>query len=131
MLTHQTVFALYAALNGFILLYLGLRVSLVRRATKTSILDGGKDEMIKAVRAHGNAAEHIPIVLLLLVALAFLKAPMWLMHIVGITLTAGRVLHAIGLYSSLGVTSARLLGASLTSLSLLIASVAALVYAFI
>jgi uncharacterized protein len=131
MLTQQTVFALYAALNGFILLFLSIMVSRQRGKSQTAILDGGKEEMIKAVRAHGNAAEYIPIVLLLLVALAFLKAPIWLMHIVGATLTVGRILHAVGLYSSLGVSTARLLGSSLTLIALLIGCVAALVYAFI
>jgi uncharacterized membrane protein YecN with MAPEG domain len=129
-LSQEAIFATYAGVNGLILLYLGLSVSLQRRATKTAILDDGKEEMIKAIRAHANAAEHIPIVLLLLIALAFLKAPMWLMHVVGATLTVGRILHAIGLYSSLGVSTARFAGATLTSIALLIGSVAALVYAF-
>jgi uncharacterized membrane protein YecN with MAPEG domain len=131
MLTHQTVFALYAGINGLILLFLGIMVTRQRVKSQTMILDAGKDEMIKATRAHANAVEYIPIVLLLLVALAWLRAPMWLMHIVGATLTAGRIFHAVGLYSSLGLTAWRFIGINLTWIALLIGSVATLVYAFI
>jgi uncharacterized protein len=130
MMSQEAIFAIYAGLNGLILLYLSIMVSRQRQTSQTSILDAGKEEMIKAVRAHGNATEYIPIVLLLLIALAFLNAPMWLLHIVGATLTVGRILHAVGIYSSLGVSTARVLGSSLTLIALLIGSVAALVYAF-
>jgi hypothetical protein len=129
--SHETVFAFYAGLNGLILLLLGIMVVRRRIKTGTMILDGAKDEVIQAVRAHANAAEYIPIVLLLIAALALLKAPIWLLHIVGLTLTIGRIVHAYALYRSLGVSTARFIGINLTWIALLIGSIAALVYAFI
>ena len=130
MLTHQTIFAFYAALNGLILLILGMLVTRARVKTQTTILDAGKEEVIRAVRAHANAAEYIPIALLLMIALAWLQAPMWLMHVVGASLTIGRILHGYALHQSLGVTTARFIGTNLTWISILVGSIATLVYAF-
>ena len=130
MLAQQAVFAIYAGINGLILLFLGIMVTRQRIKSSVPIMDAGKDEMIKAVRAHANAAEYIPMVLLTLVAMAWLKSPMWLMHIVGITLTVGRILHAAGLYQSLNPTALRIIGANLTWIALLIGSISALVYSF-
>lgn len=129
LITQPTVFALYAALNGLILLFLGIMVTRQRVKTETVILDAGKEEMIRAVRAHANAAEYIPIVLLLLAAMAWLQAPIWLMHLVGILLTLGRILHAVGLSRSSGRTTERFIGTNLTWIALLIGCVATLIYA--
>ena len=70
--------------------------------------------LLRAQRAHGNAAEYVPLVLVLLLALALVKAPAVLLHGVGGGLAAGRVLHAIGLYQSSGASVGRMLGILLT-----------------
>lgn len=129
--THQAVFALYAGINGLILLLLSIWVVRQRVTTKTTILDEGKDEMVRAVRAHANASEYIPIGLLLIAALVLVKGSILVLHVVGITLTLGRIFHALGLTRSTGLTAGRTIGILLTWVALLVGSIAAIVYAIV
>ena len=129
LLTHMQVFALYAALNAIIILLLALMVVRARRRLKVQIGDGGHPGLLLAQRAHGNAIEYVPLILILLLTLASLKASMILIHVIGALLTFGRILHAIGLSRSAGVSIGRAGGTLLTWISLLIAIVACLFYA--
>ena len=77
---------------------LALNVSLTRRRTRTGI--GGGDDpagpMNKAVRAHGNAAEYVPIFVALFLYFLLSGAGGWI-EWVAIIVTASRVLHALGM----------------------------------
>ncbi len=119
--THMQVFALYGALNGLIILILALLVVRVRMRTKVMIGDGGNPGLVLAQRAHGNAVENVPLILVLLLAMAGLKTSMLTLHLVGGFLTFGRILHAIGLSRSAGTSAGRFLGTLLTWMALLIA----------
>lgn len=108
-------FGFYAALNALIMLVLSMRVVRARVHTETAIGDGGKPEMAAPLRAHANNAEYVPMALLLLWALASpLGRSIWLIHGMGIALTVGRLLHAIGLSRSTGPSTLRLVGMALT-----------------
>jgi uncharacterized protein len=76
--------------------------------------DGGQTEMARAMRAHANFAEHVPIALLALAACEFAGAPKPLLMGLAAVLVAGRLLSAIGLTRSLGPSLPRQAGASLT-----------------
>ncbi|MDX2238435.1 MAG: MAPEG family protein [Hyphomonadaceae bacterium] len=107
--------ALYAGANIFILLALAFSVVQARRRYKVVLGDGDNPAVLRAVRAHGNAAEYIPagIAGLTLLALLDPAAPLWLLHAAGAALTLGRALHGIGL--SVGeVNAGRVLGTLLT-----------------
>jgi len=93
------IVALYAGINILLLLGLGLATALTRQRRRVVLGDGGDDAMRRMIRAHGNAAEYIPAGIAGLVLLAWLEpaTPAWLIHAAGLTLTAGRVLHAGGL----------------------------------
>jgi uncharacterized membrane protein YecN with MAPEG domain len=127
--THMQVFALYAGLSGLVVLVLALLVSRARRKHGVTLGDGGNQAVLRAQRAHGNAVEYIPIVLILLLTLASLKASIWLIHAVGAMLVVGRLFFAIGLHQSAGLSVGRGLGMVLTWAALLIAAVACLFYA--
>lgn len=129
LMTHMQVFALYAALNGLIVLVLAGLVVRARMRGKVLIGDGGDASLIRAQRAHGNAIEYIPLVLILLLTLASMNASMLLIHAVGGLLTFGRILHAIGLSRNAGESIGRAAGIVLTWLSLIIAIVGCLIYA--
>ena len=122
-------FALYAAVNGLIVLFLAIMVVRARILTRVDIGDGGKEPLTKAQRAHGNAAEYVPLVLLLLYVLVQLEAPTWMVHAVGVPLTLGRILHPVGMYETTGRSVGRFVGTNLTWLSLLIAAVGCIYYA--
>lgn len=115
----MTVF--YGALNALIMLILGMLVVRARVKTRTEIGDNGDPAMIGPLRAHGNNTEYAPMGVLLIVMLFFLQVDVSVIHIVGITLTLGRVLHAIGLSRNIGTSAARLIGMLLTWLSFIIA----------
>jgi hypothetical protein len=107
--------ALYAGANILILLILALVVVIGRRRHKIRLGDGGNEDFARAHRAHANAAEYIPAGLVGLLILALLEpaTPLWLLHAAGGTLTAGRILHGVGLNASM-LNLGRSLGVLLT-----------------
>ena len=116
----QEVVALYAGINILLLLVLGYLVTRARQTHKIALGDGGNDPMLRAIRAHANAAEYIPAALvgLLLISL-FNNLPDWLLHAAGISLTAGRILHAVGLHMG-KLNIGRMAGIVLTFISYLL-----------
>mgnify|MGYP001159347432 CR=1 FL=1 len=115
------VVALYAGVNILILLVLAVLVMMGRRKHKIVLGDGANEDFNRAVRAHANAAEYIPAGLIGLVLLALLDpaVPLWLLHVAGLSLTAGRIFHGIGLHTGM-LNAGRMLGMVLTWLSLLL-----------
>lgn len=91
------VSSIYAALLGFWMVGLSFRVIKLRRAKKVRLGDGGHPELQTAIRVQGNAAEYIPISLILLVLLELNEAHLALIHLGGVALLAGRMAHARGL----------------------------------
>lgn len=98
------------------LLYIGLtaRVINLRRLLRVGIGSGGKEELQRAIRVHGNFAEYVPLVLILM-AFAELKglSATWL-HVCGSAMIASRLLHALGLGNHAGTSPGRFSGAALT-----------------
>jgi len=119
--TPVAMVAFYAALNGLIMLVLGMLVVRARFRTKIEIGDGGDPALLGPLRAHGNNAEYVPMGLILMVMLGALQANIVVIHVVGATLTLGRLLHAVGLTRSVGASLPRLLGMVLTWSSFIIA----------
>lgn len=108
------VTGIYAALGALLLLVLAVRISLVRRSARVALGDGGNNDLIRRVRAHANATEYLPIALLLLLLLDLGQTPPLWLHVFGVVLIVGRVLHAIGLSRTAGESFGRLVGIALT-----------------
>lgn len=89
--------SIYASLSALLIVKLALSVIKLRRKNRVSVGDGGNEQLQLAIRTHANAVEYIPITLLLLLTLELNGAPTILIHILGITLLIGRILHALGL----------------------------------
>ena len=51
--------------------------------------------LARRIRAHANAAEYVPLALLLLLILELNQTQPMLLHVFGCVLIAGRILHAI------------------------------------
>lgn len=108
------VTGLYAALMAFLLIVLGLRVVALRRRHRVGIGDGGQGGLQQAIRVHANAVEWaLPVLLLLLVA-ELNRAGAMLLHVAGILLVAGRLMHAVGLSTRTGTSLGRAGGMVLT-----------------
>lgn len=122
------VAAIYAGVNVLLLLVLGYLVIAGRQKHKIRLGDGGNALFSRAVRAHGNAAEWIPAGLVGIVLLAlFENLPIWVLHAAALSLTGGRILHAVGLHTG-ELNFGRMAGMVLTFLSYLIMGLA-LIYA--
>jgi uncharacterized protein len=93
------VSSIYAGILALLIVYLSLNVIKLRRANKVILGDGGVAQLQNAIRAQGNATEYIPITLILLILLEISGANIWLVHIAGIAIIVGRLVHAKGLLS--------------------------------
>ncbi|EPL9568011.1 MAPEG family protein [Providencia rettgeri] len=91
------VSSLYAVLGALLLLRLSLNVVKLRNQYRIAYGDGGFYELQTAIRVHGNAIEYIPISLILLLLMEMNGAQVWMIHICGLILIAGRLLHSYGL----------------------------------
>lgn len=89
--------SIYASLLALLIVRLSLAVIKLRRKNRVSVGDGGNEALQLTIRAHANAVEYIPIALMLLLTLELNGAPKILIHILGVTLLIGRILHAMGL----------------------------------
>lgn len=106
--------ALYAGVLGILIVVLAGRVVAVRRSAAVSLGDGGNALLVRRIRVHGNATEHIPIGLLIMLVLELNGSSPALLHGLGATLTVGRLAHAQGLSGSPGTSAGRFLGVVLT-----------------
>lgn len=118
---------IYAGLLGLLFLLLSFWVVKRRAQFRVMIGEGEAPEMLAAIRAHGNFAEYVPLTLLLmaLCELAGVGA-LWL-HLGGVLLVVGRILHAIGIQILRAPNMPRLFGTLFFWLSLGMFSVLALV----
>jgi uncharacterized protein len=87
----------YAGALALICLFLAIRVSLLRGGTKVMIGSGGNPRLERAIRAHGNFSEYVPIALILLGFMEFQQDSHTLLHALCLLLIAGRLLHAYGI----------------------------------
>jgi hypothetical protein len=119
---HAPITAFYAGLLGVLMLVLAFRVVAVRRATAIGLGDGGNALLFSRIRIHGNAAEYVPLALLLMLMLEINGTSAGWLHVLGLSLLIGRVAHAQGLSTSTGVSPGRLVGNVLTWSVILIAA---------
>lgn len=90
----MTVTLGYAGALGLWFLVLSVRVILGRVGPgNPSLGDGGKTEMLRRIRGHGNFAEYVPLVLAMIGFLELSGEPKWIIHALGASLLAGRLLH--------------------------------------
>lgn len=118
--------AIYASLSVPIIVWLSLHVIKVRQQNHISVGDAGNVALQTAMGAHANAVENLPIGLLLLFALEFNAANLWLIHGFGLALLGSRLIHARGLLGE--VMRLRVLGMQITIFSLIGLACANLLY---
>lgn len=121
-----TITPIYAAIIALLFVALSARVIAFRRANRLSLGDEGNKSLLKRMRAQANCAEYAPIGLILLLLMELMAAPGWLVHGLGISLVAGRVLHAYGFSASPPIMPLRVAGMLLTLISITLSAVAIL-----
>lgn len=88
----MTITPLYAGLLVIWFLVLSYRV-VQQRGHGISLGDGGDQVLLRRIRAHGNFAEYVPIILLMIGMLELSGARPWLLHVLGAALLIARLLH--------------------------------------
>ena len=103
-----------ASVLTIIFVRLSFAVIRLRRKNKVGLGNGGHEELERAIRAQGNFAEYVPFGIMLIACLEINGAPWWLVAVPGITLIAGRLIHAKGINMPPPDFSQRVLGMKFT-----------------
>jgi hypothetical protein len=93
---------------------------------KPGLGDGGDSIMIRRIRAHGNFAEYVPLVLILMGFLEINGTAPWIIHALGASLLVGRLLHGYAFAFTSEFVFGRSGGIVLTLIALIAAGILAL-----
>jgi uncharacterized membrane protein YecN with MAPEG domain len=113
-----SITALYAAILAILVTALAINVTVHRVKLRVPIGDGDNPQMLRMIRLHGNAAEYVPLALVLMLIYEINGGLHVALHIAGIALLAGRLLHIWGMWSTSRTTFGRASGQSLTWLTI-------------
>lgn len=127
----MVVTPLYAGLLALWFVALAVRVVNRRGRYKVSLGDGGHAELQRAIRGHANFSEYVPLALLLLGILELARFPPYVLHGLGATLLAARLLHGYALSFTRHFRLGRVAGAALTFLVIAVAGVLCLYEAYL
>ncbi len=86
----------YAGLIALVFVFLSFRVIGLRRRVGIGLGDGGDLSLMRRQRVHGNFAEYVPLVIVLMALAELQGQSLWKIHLIGICLIGGRLLHAYG-----------------------------------
>jgi uncharacterized protein len=114
----------FAAILVPLVVVLTLRVVYLRRTHKIGIGSGENRQLAKAVRAHANAVETIPLALVVMLAAELAGGDQTVLLAAGSILVVGRVLHAFGLSAHAGYSFGRFFGMVMTLAAVLILAAA-------
>jgi uncharacterized membrane protein YecN with MAPEG domain len=117
------IVSLYAGLLTLLFVVLSVRTLLMRRTLRISIGDAGNEAMLRAMRAHSNFAEYVPLSLLLLYFVEASGASPVLVHALGASVVAGRISHAYGVSQVKENYAFRVTGMAFTLTPLIVAAV--------
>ena len=113
---------LYAGLLGLLSIVLSAAAGMYRGKAGIGFGDGGDADLAMRMRRHANFVEYVPLALVLIALLEMQSVSPTGIHVLGIMLVTGRVLHAARFDQ--GVQDpGRGIGAGLTALAILVASV--------
>jgi len=116
--------AFYAGLLGLLFIFLSMRVINRRREAKISVGDKGDAPLFKCQRVQANFVEYTPFSLILLFLLEAQQLTPALLHLAGLTILAGRLMHAYGFGSSPQKVPFRIWGMYLTFGSIMAMAIA-------
>jgi uncharacterized membrane protein YecN with MAPEG domain len=118
----------YAGALALVFFVLSLRVIQGRTGKSgPSLGDGGDTGMLRRIRAHGNFAEYVPIILIMMGLLESSGASRMMLHGLGGALLLARISHGYTFAYLKDWPPGRMLGAGLTLLVLGVAGVACLI----
>lgn len=119
----MAITAFYAALLGLFFVFLSFRVIGWRRLKSVELGHGEDSELLRRMRVHANFAEYVPFTLLLMAIGESMTAPRPLIHVAGLILIAGRLMHAYGLSQTPHILRFRVGGIILTFTALALSAI--------
>ncbi|MBS3796662.1 MULTISPECIES: MAPEG family protein [unclassified Pseudoalteromonas] len=120
------IVSIYAAILALVYLQLSLYVVKERRRSQRSIGTGDSEALQRAVRAHGNFIEYVPLALLLLFFNEYQGLASHYCHALGVTLVLARLIHASNISQLDENIKVRVVSMMLTFAVILITSVSLL-----
>jgi len=115
------VTGLYASLTALLVVVLIGLVAQFRRTHGVGYAGYDNRELMTLVRAHGNAIETIPVILILMLIAELDNLPLFWIHGAGIALLLSRIAHAYGYISTRGKYShGRFYGMAVTLLLIVV-----------
>ena len=121
-----TITATYAALLAFFYVAMSFYVIATRARTDTLLGDGDNIDMLVAMRRHGNLAEYMPFAILMMALGESLGLSATWLHVSGIALVAGRLIHPFGVAEK-SPLAPRVAGILLTFAAMLIPAISILI----
>ena len=119
--------AIYASVLALLMCGLAYNVIKARRKNKIRYADGNVEELQIARTAHSNSVDYIPITLILIFILEYNGANIWLIHLAGLSLIIGRIIHCKGILSE--SLKGRVLGMKITFFTIFALAFLNLLYA--
>ncbi len=127
-LVSNPITPIYAALIALLFVALSVRTLRLRHRFSVAVGTGGERELERAIRAHANCAEYVPIALLLVYFLeATTDLSVWI-HVLGASLLIGRLVHAYGISQVRENFAFRIFGMA-TTFTVIVGAAAALLIA--
>lgn len=114
-----SITALYAGILALIFVALAINVTRHRVKLRVALGDGGNPEMLRMIRLHANAAEYIPLALVLMALYELNGGWHAALHTIGVVLIVARVLQSWNMWTTENAGFGRRAGQSLTWLSIL------------
>lgn len=111
---------LYTGILALWFLALSIRV-VQQRGHGVSLGHGDDAVLLRRIRGHGNFAEYVPLILLMMAMLELGGMRAWVLHAIGIALLVARVLHGVALSYSEKWKFGRFYGTLLTFILLPVA----------
>ena len=103
---------------------LSAKVIRQRRTVGVSLGDGGDDNLFRRQRVHANFAEYVPLAIILMALAEIQNAAAVTLHLIGASLLVGRLVHAFGVGQEAENFRLRILGVTLTFVSLITGALA-------
>ncbi|MDX2083215.1 MAG: MAPEG family protein [Rickettsiales bacterium] len=113
------VTSFYAAIFALIFVFLTVRVIKLRRLNHVAIGDNGIVILQRAIRAHGNFCESVPLALILLLLAESNAANILWLNFCAIILIIGRISHAYAISCESSKMIFRIAGMALTFTSII------------
>lgn len=109
-----------AAASALIVIWLGARVSMLRRAKNIYYGDGGDAQVLRRMRAQANFAEYAPFFLILMALVEMARGSTQWLWAIGIAFIIARLLHPFGM------EGAKMAWARIAGIAITLAALAAL-----